>query len=65
MSKEGKELHQGTFSRARNPRDSNLDMENKTAVDHMVEVLKIVFLCSNPSSDDRPSMRHILYSLRP
>lgn len=43
--------------------DSNLDMEDKAVVDHMIEVLKIALLCSNLSPYERPPMRHVVVML--
>uniref|UniRef100_A0A0E0KSJ9 non-specific serine/threonine protein kinase n=1 Tax=Oryza punctata TaxID=4537 RepID=A0A0E0KSJ9_ORYPU len=38
--------------------DKNLDLEDKTSVDHMIEVLKIALLCTSMSPYDRPPMRN-------
>lgn len=43
--------------------DSNLDLEDRAAVDHMIEVMKIALLCSNLSPYERPPMRHVVVML--
>ena len=43
--------------------DKNLNLEDKTSVDHMIEVLKIALLCTSMSPYDRPPMRNVVVML--
>ena len=43
--------------------DKNLDLEDQSVVDHMIEVLKIALLCTSLSPYERPPMRHVVVML--
>lgn len=43
--------------------DSRLDLEDKSAVDHMIIVLKIALLCTSTSPFRRPPMRQVVSML--